>query len=591
MRTNIIHIVRNTLVLLAFLSFTTNCTKLDEVPLDEVVGENAASPEGALAAAYDRLGDGMFVDNGGMLAMQEYTSDIALLPTRGSDWGDGGKWRAMHEFTWGPDNAVIVSNWDMLTNGITRSLTAIKSIGASNLPQKSMFLAEAKGLLAFYTYTTLDLYGQAPYRNPEVENSQLEILQAADAIDALIKQVESLIPDLAELKQQATHTGRFTKEAAYALLAQMYLNRAVYKDRYNATSSFNFNEAAVDGSGTDMDKVIAYADLLINNGKFKLESNYFRNFSLDNSGGSEHIFAIVQKIDYIRNGDNDLVYVTMERNQRASQANRGTNASCITPEFYASWDGNHDDPRFQRHYQYSDGTWFMNDGTDVSVPANSLVPGTSFPWFHFNRGIQVGQQYGPKLTPAGTLEMTADNRIKVSKLFMEKSTATPMDFTPELNFDNPTQSVLAQNQINRGARCFKFEFDPEEGNGSSSVDIPLFRLGGIYTMRAEAHLRKGNATAALADINALRTSRTREALFGNLPGKALSDINETVLYKEIGFELYWEMWRRPQMIRFGKFDLASPASAKPASQPFRRVFPIPQSTIDVTAAFKQNAGY
>ena len=591
MRTNIMHIVRNTLVLLAFLSFTTNCTKLDEVPLDEVVGENAASPEGALAAAYDRLGDGMFVDNGGMLAMQEYTSDIALLPTRGSDWGDGGKWRAMHEFTWGPDNAVIVSNWDMLTNGITRSLTAIKSIGSSNLPQKSMFLAEAKGLLAFYTYTTLDLYGQAPYRNPEVENSQLEILQAADAIDALIKQVESLIPDLAELKQQATHTGRFTKEAAYALLAQMYLNRAVYKDRYNATSSFNFNEAAVDGSGTDMDKVIAYADLLINNGKFKLESNYFRNFSLDNSGGSEHIFAIVQKIDYIRNGDNDLVYVTMERNQRASQANRGTNASCITPEFYASWDGNHDDPRFQRHYQYSDGTWFMNDGTDVSVPANSLVPGTSFPWFHFNRGIQVGQQYGPKLTPAGTLEMTADNRIKVSKLFMEKSTATPMDFTPELNFDNPTQSVLAQNQINRGARCFKFEFDPEEGNGSSSVDIPLFRLGGIYTMRAEAHLRKGNATAALADINALRTSRTREALFGNLPGKALSDINETVLYKEIGFELYWEMWRRPQMIRFGKFDLASPASAKPASQPFRRVFPIPQSTIDVTAAFKQNAGY
>lgn len=591
MRTNIIHIVRNTLVLLAFLSFTTNCTKLDEVPLDEVVGENAASPEGALAAAYDRLGDGMFVDNGGMLAMQEYTSDIALLPTRGSDWGDGGKWRAMHEFTWGPDNAVIVSNWDMLTNGITRSLTAIKSIGASNLPQKSMFLAEAKGLLAFYAYTTLDLYGQAPYRNPDVENSQLEILQAADAIDALIKQVESLIPDLAELKQQATHTGRFTKEAAYALLAQMYLNRAVYKDRYNATSSFNFNEAAVDGSGTDMDKVIAYADLLINNGKFKLESNYFRNFSLDNSGGSEHIFAIVQKIDYIRNGDNDLVYVTMERNQRASQANRGTNASCITPEFYASWDGNHDDPRFQRHYQYSDGTWFMNDGTDVSVPANSLVPGTSFPWFHFNRGIQVGQQYGPKLTPAGTLEMTADNRIKVSKLFMEKSTATPMDFTPELNFDNPTQSVLAQNQINRGARCFKFEFDPEEGNGSSSVDIPLFRLGGIYTMRAEAYLRKGNTTAALADINALRTSRTREALFGNLPGKALSAINENVLYKEIGFELYWEMWRRPQMIRFGKFDLASPASAKPASQPFRRVFPIPQSTIDVTAAFKQNAGY
>lgn len=576
---------------MAFVCLFTNCTKLEEVPLDEIVGESAASPEGALAAAYDRLGDGTFVDNGGMLAMQEYTSDIALLATRGSDWGDGGKWRAMHEFTWAADNAVVVSNWNNLTNGITRSLTAIKSINASSLPQKTMFLAEAKGLLAFYTYTTLDLFGQAPYRNPDVENAPLEILQAGTAIDDLIRQVESLVPDLAELRQNSTHTGRFTKEAAYALLAQMYLNRAVYKDRYNAGSTFNFNEAAVTGSGTDMDKVITYADLLINSGKFKLESDYFRNFALDNSKGTEIIFAVVQKIDYIRNGDNDLAYVSMERNQRASQANRGTNAASITPEFYASWAGNHDDPRFHQHYRYADGTWFMNDGTDVSVPANSLVAGTNFPWFHFNRGIQAGQQYGPKLTPAGALEMTANGRIKVSTLFMEKSAATPMDFTPELNFNNPAQSVLAQNQINRGARCFKFEFDPEEGNGSSGVDIPLFRLGGIYTMRAEAQLRKGNNAAALADINALRTSRTREALFGNAPGKALTSINAEVMYKEIGFEMYWEMWRRPQMVRFGKFDLALPASAKPASQPFRRVFPIPQSTMDVTAAFTQNMGY
>ena len=166
-----------------------------------------------------------------------------------------------------------------------------------------------------------------------------------------------------------------------------------------------------------------------------------------------------------------------------------------------------------------------------------------------------------------------------------------MDFTPALNFDDPTQSVFAQNQINRGARCFKFEFDPEEGNGSSNVDIPLFRLGGIYTMRAEAYLRKGDNGSALADINKLRTSRTRESLFGNKPGTAITAINAEILYKEIGFELYWEMWRRPQMVRFGKFDLAQPGSAKPATQPFRRIFPIPQSTIDVTKEFTQNLGY
>lgn len=566
------------------------CTSLNEQVLDEVLGDDASDPAGALAAAYDRLGDGTFTSSGGVFAMQEMASDIALLPTRGSDWGDGGKWRAMHEFTWAPDNAIVTDNWNRLTNGITRSLTAISTISESNIEQKELFLAEAKGLLDFYTYHTLDLYGQAPYRDPLNLSAPVEILQAGEAIDNLILDVESILPNLADMGTQSTHNGRFTKQAAYALLSSMYLNRAVFKDRYNASSNFNFTEAAVSGNGNDMDRVIYYTSLLIDSGIYHLSSNYFESFDITNTDAPELIFAITQKIDYLHNGSNDLAYNTMERNQRCSPLNRGTNASCITPEFYAMWEGNHDDPRFSRKYQYADGTWFMNDGTDVSVPATSLVVGSGQPWFHFNRGLQVGQQYGPKLLSGGTFEMDGD-RIKVSSLVCEKSTTTPMNFTPELNFDNASQSVFAQNQINRGVRCFKYEFDPEEGNGSSNVDIALYRLGGIYTMRAEAYMRKGDAASALADINTLRTSRTRETLYGSTPGTALSSMSMDVLFQEIAFEMYWEMWRRPQMVRFGKLEAALPGSAKPLSEPYRRVFPIPQQAMDVSNDFVQNQGY
>jgi hypothetical protein len=578
--------IKNIIFLVTALVFAS-CTKLDEKVLDEVLGNQASSPAGALAAAYDRLGDGTFVDHGAVFSLQEYTTDEAILATRGSDWGDGGKWRSMHEFTWASDNPIVTDNWNMLTNGITRSLTAIKEINNSSIPQKTLFLAEAKGLLAFYTYTTLDLFGQAPYRDPLVENAPLEMKQAATTIDELILQVEALVPDLATLGQQQTHNGRFTKEAAYGLLANMYLNRAVFKDRYAAT--FNFNEKSVNGNETDMDKVISYTSLLINSGKFTLLSNYFDNFAIKNSGGSELIFVVVQKIDYLRNGSNSFAYVCVERNQKPSAATRGTNAACLSPEFYASWDGNHEDPRFERKYQYADGTWFMNNGPG-SVPATDIVPkSANLPWFHFNRGIMVGQQYGPKLTSAGAFEMTSDGRIKVSELVMEKSTSTKMDFTPALNFTNPTQAVFAQNEINRGARCFKYEFDAEEGNGTSNVDIPLMRLGAIYTMRAEAYFRKGMVTEAMADINKLRTTRTRESLYGNAPGIAITSLNEAALYKEIAFETYWELLRRPQMIRFGKFE--QPFSAKPTTQPFRRIFPIPQTTLDVTKSIKQNQGY
>lgn len=570
------------------------CTDLEENVRDEVLGGESATMESTLVAAYDRLGDGTFTDNGGMLAMQEYASDIALLPTRGSDWGDGGKWREMHEFTWTPNSLIVTDNWNRLTNGITRSLMAITTITNSDeSPSKALFLAEAWALYAFYTYTTLDLYNQAPYRDPLVNNAPLEIKYAPDTIDELIDLLESLIPNLANLGEQQTHTGRFTKQAAYALLADMYLNRAVFKDRFNPTSSFNFNEPSLAGSDTDMDRVIYYTSLLINDGRFSLSGNYFANFDINNSGAPEHIFAIVQKIDALHGSDNDLGYVNVERNQRPSPSNRGTNAACMTPEFFYSWDGNHDDPRFSRKYQYADGTWFMNDGTDVSVPASDVVAGTTVPWFHFNRGILYGQQYGPVLDGKGGFVRTDDGRIKVQALVMEKNTTTPMNFTPDMTFDDPSASVLTSTQLNQGARIFKFEFDPAgvsgPDNGVSGVDIPLYRLGGIYTMRAEAHFRKNNTAAALDDINMLRTQRTREALYNFEPGKAITTLDADILYKEIGFELYWEMHRRPQMIRFGKFE--NPGTAKAMSQPYRRAFPVPQSTIDVNKEFVQNDGY
>lgn len=576
------------LTLFSFIFLLNSCTNLDEVFLDEIPGNTVSDPAGSLAAAYDRLGDGTFVDHGAIFAMQEYTTDEAILPTRGSDWGDGGKWRDMHEFTWSSSNSIIVGNWDLLTNGITRCITAIESAEKSSIPEKKLFAAEAKALMAFYTYTTLDLYGQAPYKDPMDPKATLQILKADTQIDKLITDVEALIPDLADIGTQRTYQGRFTKQAAYGFLATMYLNRAVFKDRFNASSNFNFNEPAVSGGGTDMDRVIYYTSLLIDSGKFSLESDFFKNFARDNNNGKELIFAISQKIDYIRNGSNSFAYVCMERNQRASAANRGTNAACTTPEFYATWDGNHDDPRFEQHYQYADGTWFMNDGTDVSVPATDIVPkSANLPWFHFNRGIQAGLQYGPILLPSGSLEMIG-NRIKVSPLFMEKSTGTRMNFTPSLTFADPTKSVFAQNEINQGARVFKYEFDPEGGNGNSNVDIPLFRLGGIYAMRAEAYFRKGSVGLAMDDLNKLRTSRKRESLFGNAAGKALTSLDAAQLYKELGFELYWELQRRPQSIRFGKFDL--PGTAKPATQPFRRIFPIPQTVID-QKVFQQNQGY
>lgn len=583
------NIISKTASIFMLSTLVFSCTDLNEEVIDEVIGGASSNPESAMAAAYGQLANRTFTDHGNVFGLQEYPTDECMLPTRGSDWGDGGKWRALTEFTWGTNNAAVSGTWNNLTSGITKTLTAIESLEENpDYTNYDLFLAEARGLLALYVYNTLDLFNQAPYRDPFTVGAPLEILQGETEIDNLISDVEAIIPSLANLGENQTYNGRFTKQAAYALLADMYLNRAVFKDRYNAGSSFNFTETAVDGDGNDMDKVIYYTSLLID-GDFNLESNYFDNFAIDNTNGSEIIFAVAQENDNIRSSDNDFAYMSTGRAQKQTPDNRGTNGSCVEPEFYYTWDGNHEDPRFHRYYQYSDGTWFMNDGTTGSVPAEDTRTDTGKWRVHFNRGLQVGQQYGPTLDGSGGFNMTADGRIAISKLFMEKNATTPMDYTPDLDFNNPLEAVFSQDEINRGVRNFKWEFDPNYGNGNSAVDVPLYRLGGMYCMRAEAYFRKGETALALDDINMLRTSRTREALFGNAPGVAITSLDETTLYNEIGFEMYWEMYRRKQMIRFGTFDDAY--TAKSATEPYLRVYAIPQATIDVTDEISQNFGY
>jgi hypothetical protein len=122
------------------------------------------------------------------------------------------------------------------------------------------------------------------------------------------------------------------------------------------------------------------------------------------------------------------------------------------------------------------------------------------------------------------------------------------------------------------------------------VDIVLIRLGEIYLMRAEAKLRKGDAAGALADVNTLRTSRNARP---SQTPKPLASINLDILFRESGFELYWEGLRRNYQIRFGKYE--GTWTGKTDVNVSKRLFPIPQKAVDGASSEKgflvQNQGY
>jgi hypothetical protein len=109
-------------------------------------------------------------------------------------------------------------------------------------------------------------------------------------------------------------------------------------------------------------------------------------------------------------------------------------------------------------------------------------------------------------------------------------------------------------------------------------------------MRAEAKLRNGDNAGALADVNTLRTSRS--ARVSQRPA-ALTTLTTDILFREAGFELYWEAFRRNYQIRFGKFE--NSWTGKTGTDPNKRLFPIPQRAIDGSSNEQgylvQNPGY
>jgi starch-binding outer membrane protein, SusD/RagB family len=180
----------------------------------------------------------------------------------------------------------------------------------------------------------------------------------------------------------------------------------------------------------------------------------------------------------------------------------------------------------------------------------------------------------------------ADGKIKVGPL-------------ANLNRNRPDKKVIFTEKIDfttegsdysTGFRVEKYEFSTESNSGRNRgmADISIVRLADVFLMRAEAQLRKGNSAAALADLNTVRAARNITT-----PPPALAAINLDVLYRERGFEFYWEMLRRTDMVRFGKYE--GVWTEKTNADKNKRLFPIPQTAIDgasnLEGYLSQNPGY
>ncbi|UII30791.1 RagB/SusD family nutrient uptake outer membrane protein [Fulvivirga ulvae] len=273
---NIIDISKLLLIVGSF-SFIVGCSDLeteltDSVPVETESGEFEGDPTELLSSAYNRLG--RFPDQTNIYALMEHTSDEMIGPTRGTDWGDNGIWRTLHAHTWDATHAYVLGSWNDLNTGVFTCNQVLASNPSANQA------AQAKFLRAFYMFYIMDFYGQVPFRgvNDGVEVSP-EVFNREEAFNFIVKDLTEALPDLAD--GNSTATTEANKATAHALLAKLYLNKAVYFAD-NPAGPYTFDAA-------DMNKVIEHADAVTAAGYTLETGNYFDIFATPVS--SEIIFT------------------------------------------------------------------------------------------------------------------------------------------------------------------------------------------------------------------------------------------------------------------------------------------------------------
>jgi starch-binding outer membrane protein, SusD/RagB family len=317
------------------------------------------------------------------------------------------------------------------------------------------------------------------------------------------------------------------KNACRALLMKCYLTKAVVANR-----------TAPQHQAADMNKVIALADEIIGTGTFSLSSNFYNNFApKNNTLSTENIFTGLNVGGSSSGNVRSRYFCTLHYNQNPS----GWNGFTTLSDFYDKFE------------------------------ATDKRRGDTFAGVTSSSGLKVGFLVGQQFNKNGVALNDRNGR--------------PLSFTravKAIETDTATLEVT-------GIRVVKYPPDFSNGDNIDN-DYVFLRFADVLLMKAEAILRGGTGTSAgpygstpLDIVNFIRTDPSRDA-------SAMASLSLDNLIDERGRELYWEGWRRMDLIRFGKF-LQPGQLRKSASGSERLLFPIPAQQLAANPNLKQNPGY
>ncbi|HEY8782378.1 MAG TPA: RagB/SusD family nutrient uptake outer membrane protein [Mucilaginibacter sp.] len=186
------------------------------------------------------------------------------------------------------------------------------------------------------------------------------------------------------------------------------------------------------------------------------------------------------------------------------------------------------------------------------------------------------------------------------------STAFPNNGNPDTRAEFWTQgqslAISDVTNFNQGYAVAKWRNVTSTGGAASNlnfsdIDEPVMRLPEVYLNYAEAVLRGGTGGDPATALTYINTIRKRA--YGNTIGNITSgQLTLPFILDERARELYWEGFRRTDLVRYGLFTSASylwpwkgGVSGGTGVADYRNIFPIPDQDRAVNPNLKQNPGY
>ena len=426
------------LIIIFVLSiFCQSCTNLDEEVYSSIPANDFFKNEEEVimnvGRAYTHLQS--YIDHFSIWSAQAIASDEAICPYRETNlWWDNGVWVNLQRHDFYSLYGNTENCWSFIFNGITTCNQIIYQLGESEVdfPTKNNLLAEVNVMRAWLYLHALDIFGNVPFATDFASDELPPQVGRTELFDFIEKELNDNI-SLLDDYQTSGNYGRVTKAMVYTVQAKMYLNAKEWIGREMWTEA------------------VAACDKVINLDHFRLESDYFANFKVNNEGSGENIFVLPL----------DAVYTTnrMKFHQLGlhtlSQQTFGIVDFC--------WDGFCAE---EAHYMLYD---------DDDIRKNSWLEGPQF------------DIAGNPLMLSPTRQL--DYRPNIKALFSEQDPAL----------------------LDDGVRFAKYEY--ENGlMGGMNNDFVFYRYADVLLMKGEALVRLGRVSDALPYFNEVR-ARANASLY------------------------------------------------------------------------------